>query len=100
PLRRTVYAEVFRPNQPCDREHLPFAPDEYERALRDERYKLVVQRPAGGAIAVTFYDLERDPEERASLVDPKDSGEGRGPAGEARAHFLALRGELRAMGFD
>lgn len=101
PLRRTVYAEVFRPNQPSDHEGGVFAPDEHGRALRDERFKLVHLRYLDGAVEETFYDLLLDPLESTNLLASAQGGdEGHGLSGEARAHYLALRAELRAMGLD
>jgi arylsulfatase A-like enzyme len=106
PLRRTVYAEAFRPNQPCDRAGGAFAPEEYGRALRDERYKLVHLRHPGGPVEAAFYDLVLDPLERTNLLarEPalieREDDAAHGLSGEARARYLALRDELRAMGLD
>ena len=95
PLRRTVYAEAFRPNQPCDRQGLAFAPDEHARALRDERYKLVELRWPDGRLEETFHDLALDPEERTDLL-----AGGSELAGQARERYLALRAELSAPGLQ
>lgn len=101
PLRRTVYAEAFRPNQPCDREGGRFAPDEHARALRDERFKLVHLRYVGGKVEESFYDLLLDPGESTNLLaSGPDGDEGHGLSGEPRTRYLALRAELRAMGLD
>jgi len=99
PLRRTVYAENFRPNQPCDRAGAAFAPDKHGRALRDERFKLVSIRHPGGAVEESFYDLWLDPDETTNLVAPGATGdEALGLTGEPRTRYLALRAELRTMG--
>ncbi len=101
PLRRTVYAEAFRPNQPSDREGGVFAPDEHGRALRDERYKLVHLRYPGRAVEETFYDLWLDPQEGTNLLAvAPDGDEGHGLSGEPRARYLALCAELHALGRD
>lgn len=100
-LRRTVYAEAFRPNQPCDREDGDFAPDEHGRALRDERFKLMHLRYPGGAVEEAFYDLLTDPHESTNLLAPGENSDAtRGLTGELRARYLALRDELRGMGPD
>ncbi|QDV09172.1 Arylsulfatase precursor [Planctomycetes bacterium Poly30] len=57
-LRETVYSESFEPNGGT----LPFA--SHERAVRDERYKLI--RRTGHSDE--FFDLEADPFEAANLL--------------------------------
>src|SRR5262245_1307662 len=98
PVRRTVYAEVFHPNQPCDRLGEPFLPARHGRAVRDERYKFVIFHDPDGAIEESFFDLELDPEEGTNLVAPgTPDDEAHGLTGEPRARYLALRAELRAL---
>ena len=53
-LRQTAYSEFFAPNG--------YQPDYYERAMRNERYKLI-RTPS----LELFYDLLLDPYELAPL---------------------------------
>jgi arylsulfatase B len=95
PLRRTVYAEVFTPNQPDAALGQPFAPTHHARTVRDERFKLVrISTPEGED--EQLYDLRTDPGERVDLME----GGADALAEDARAHLAALRAELAAMGLE
>ena len=78
--RGTVYSETFQPNHGA----LPFA--SHDRAIRDERYKLV--RSTGAADA--FYDLLADPTESVDLYPNLNAQE--------QAAYQALAAELLALG--
>ena len=84
PLRRTIFAECFRPNG--------FGPYSLvRRAVRDERYKLVYLERDGGQPVRHLYDLGSDPaEERDLLKLDSDSPE------TTRA-FERLNGELEGL---
>ncbi len=97
PRRNTVFAEVFTPNQPSAREGLPFAPQRYMGAIRNERYKLVRIDDAG-AISEQFFDLSRDPCENASLCGGTGVCDETELSGDALESYRSLRQELRSMG--
>lgn len=81
-LRSTVYSESFSPNF----QTLPF--NNHERAIRDERYKLI--RRTGEADE--FFDLLTDPWESNDLVPTLV------PGSAAEQAYQALVGELLALG--
>ena len=80
-LRSTVFAETFEPNG------LPFAPTLHDRAIRDDRFKLI--RTMGATDEL--YDLASDPCEANDLYPPP-------PGSEAASAWQDLDAELAAMG--
>lgn len=61
-LRRWIYAERFKPNG--------FGPfNEHRRAVRDERYKLVVEVFSVADPTTRFHDLWSDPTETVNLLN-------------------------------
>jgi arylsulfatase A-like enzyme len=80
-LRSTVFAETFIPNG------LPFSPAVHERAVRDDRFKLIRRTAAVDEL----YDLTADPCEASDLFPPQ-------PGSEAEAAWRSLEAELEGLG--
>ncbi|MSR64141.1 MAG: hypothetical protein EXS08_17115 [Planctomycetes bacterium] len=97
PLRKSVYAELFDPNQPSAREGRPFAPERYARALRDARFKLVLTH-AFENTTEQLFDLQADPREQRDLLAGNAPGAEPALPPEAGASYHALRAELQALG--
>ena len=97
PLRSTVYAELYSPNQPHDSYGLAFKPAHHWRVVRDERYKLH-RLETGGVVYEQLYDLLSDPCEQAGLCsgtgdcDPAQLGP------DALAHYQSLVLEMQRLG--
>jgi len=92
PLRKTVYAEGFFPNQPHEALAQGFTPTNHTRALRDERYKLIRATTPEGTVE-SLFDLDLDPLERNDLL-LRDADHAPDLSAEARERCLALRAEL------
>ena len=87
PTRNTIYAEKFSPNfNPTVQR---FHPVTHDRALRNDRFKLLLRSGPSGT-AVELYDLSTDPFEHTNLYPPKNA--------EQAANFAALAETLAGMG--
>ena len=80
-LRSTVFAEKFFPNG------LPFAPTIHERAVRDDRFKLIRRLQQSDEL----FDLSNDPCELENLFPPM-------PGSQAEAAWQTLDAELGRLG--
>lgn len=97
PRRSSVYAELFVPNQPSSLEGYTTPPSRHIRTIRDERFKLI-RWTKGGQAFEEFYDLAADPCEQINLCPGMVECTQSGLTPNARAHYLALRAQLAAMG--
>lgn len=92
-LRQTVYAEKFRPNFDPTAETYHSRRRAHERAVRNERYKLIRRSGTRGARhRDEFFDLLKDPFELRNLMPPED--------GEQRDNYKALVQRLVELGVN
>lgn len=83
-LRRFAYAERFSPNGVG-------SPPEWQRVVRNKRYKLIRRRDASGTITQEFFDLANDPLETQPLpVPPLDES--------GRRAWVGLRKRMKMLG--
>jgi arylsulfatase A-like enzyme len=97
PLRETVYAELFSPNQPSSREGRPFAPLRHMRAVRTERFKLV-RVDDGRTVTEQLFDLANDPCEARPVCSGSPACEEEDLESEALAGYRRLKQELSSLG--
>ncbi len=83
-LRKFAYSERFSPNGVAH-------PGQWQRAVRDSRYKLIRRRSPGQPVSQELYDLVADPLETTPLQPAALDHEG-------KRRFQALRQRLRMLG--